>query len=1396
MLFCHECSKSMGSACIWFLSLILCWGLPLPHTKLSYAAVYYVTPHRSNSNCPPGEPCLTLNEYAQENYFDRDDNISLLFLNGEHNLTVERLEIGRKTTLKMAPRYFRTEMVQLSCSASIIVRNVLNLDVSNLKFTTHCRKHSSYRSALFSLSNIGLLSLSQLSIDSFMLLLEEGIGTSIFTQLTASSSSIFLGMNQGNHTLVIQNSELHFSTITISDNNASQIINSDTSSKELNIRSSFLSNSLVAVRLRSETFYKLLVENTSIISNGSEDRDTGINIEVGGTATTHVFVINCNITGNNQGINILADEDSQLQLRVDDSYIGRNGHRIDQAGGVSVTHSDESNALTITNITSTTLSGNTYSQIGIFSYSGTARVFVFNSTIQDTVVAKENGRLYFAFGAGAYFVFGGGQNCSRLYLNFTQNVFENNYIGINLVGEDCKHEVYFVRNIVALNGDSISESGGGLQLSTDCNDCIVSIANCVFSYNKPSALSFESPSGLITITETVITQNENGLLVNSIHPGNVNIVVKDSFFQENNGVSLGVQSLFPLEPKAMNITVKNVTFLGNINNLASSGIIQVDGRVTLSIEDSCEFRDNLGSVLQAFTTSVTLSGRVTFKNNAATRGGAISLSYSTLVLASVNNTNTSIYFVNNTATVAGGAIYIQGSINIDSFFTKSSCFYELQGISKHELLSSVVNMALTFINNEATNGGADIYGATPNSVCIMKFNDRSEAMSYKIKDKIFKFSSSLSSVSSDPMRVCLCDSLSQLMCANLSYIYHNTTRYPGEVFSLSLAVVGFGFGTVTGPVFARLLPQANNSISSLGRGQYVRQTDYKTCTHMKFTVNSLKSRETIFLTARNDRVIEKRDVSVILKNDNSIYSAVSQFNLHQIVLYSLLKTPVFVDVSLLDCPPGFELFESGRCGCSKVLQQIGINECSIFHKTPYITRSENQWVKAISNRSGIYGVLYTKYCPLNYCNHTRIMLDLNDPDKQCVLDHTGILCGACPSNLSLAIGSSRCLECSNNNHTLLLIAFAAAGILLVLFIKIFDLTVTKGLVNGLIFYANIVWASQHVFFPPQIETSSLLQILKTFIAWLNLDVGIETCFIQHLDGYWKTWLQFAFPAYIWLIAGLIILISHYSIKVTKILGDNSVSVLATLFLLSYTKLLRTILTALEFTVLKNRIGYELVWSFDGNFEYFGLKHSILLIIAVCVLLALWLPYLLVLLLIQCLRKYSDRTLLKWVSQLKPLFDSYLGPLKPKYHYWVGINLLARLFLLLISTVTLTIVPFITALVIALTTTLLCCAVLSVYNQSLLGVLEGCFLFNLAMFSSGVLYIEAQRGSKDSLACTSLGITFVLFLVIVGFHGWKKLQSLSQKIQQSTAGNNNANITIPHANQHGSELRESLLESLT
>jgi len=149
-----------------------------------------------------------------------------------------------------------------------------------------------------------------------------------------------------------------------------------------------------------------------------------------------------------------------------------------------------------------------------------------------------------------------------------------------------------------------------------------------------------------------------------------------------------------------------------------------------------------------------------------------------------------------------------------------------------------------------------------------------------------------------------------------------------------------------------------------------------------------------------------------------------------------------------------------------------------------------------------------------------------------------------------------------------------------------------------------------------------------------------------MDAYVKTWLQFVFPLYVWSLVGLIIIASKYSSRVTRVFGSNPVAVLATLFLLSYAKLLRTIIAALYFTFLDYPNDVQVaVWLCDGNIQYIQGKHAALFLVALLTFLVLFLPYTCLLTVGQWLQAKSNRRFFYWINnpRIKHFLDAYQAP---------------------------------------------------------------------------------------------------------------------------------------------------------
>ena len=253
---------------------------------------------------------------------------------------------------------------------------------------------------------------------------------------------------------------------------------------------------------------------------------------------------------------------------------------------------------------------------------------------------------------------------------------------------------------------------------------------------------------------------------------------------------------------------------------------------------------------------------------------------------------------------------------------------------------------------------------------------------------------------------------------------------------------------------------------------------------------------------------------------------------------------------LRPCPIGFSLHPQGYCQCDPILSSHipSLTTCDIDHQT--IPRPANTWISAHTiNNSHSYHV--SLHCLFDYCLPHSSQLNLSTPDSQCQFNRSGVLCGQCQHGLSTVFGSSQCKHCFNI-YLLIIIPLGISGLLLVILMFLLDLTTTNGKINSFLFYTNIIGINQALFY------STRRSLTYTFISLANLDLGIETCFYNGMDDYTKTWLQLVFPIYLIFIATLLIITSRYSTTIQRLTARRALPVLATLFLLSYTKVLLTV----------------------------------------------------------------------------------------------------------------------------------------------------------------------------------------------------------------------------------------------
>ena len=578
-----------------------------------------------------------------------------------------------------------------------------------------------------------------------------------------------------------------------------------------------------------------------------------------------------------------------------------------------------------------------------------------------------------------------------------------------------------------------------------------------------------------------------------------------------------------------------------LNSGRGDSVISVVAQRKLIIEDVTIASNNM-TAISVWSGQVYFNGSNAIANNRNKHGAGIYLQGSSYI-AVLNDSI--LTFLNNTAETVGGAIEVADK---RPFFDDycSILFFNTSRV--------------VFSGNRAVEGGSDIYGARLVDCIDIEHNrvlrqgqPNGTAWYFNIPFFNMHFSNieRHSSLSSDPIMVCFCNESGLPDCSKR--LHHHHRLFPGEVAVAEITTIGNYGGTSSGTV---ALDVQNAELVR----PYGLQGTTARCLKIHLLLDSTSS-TTAYVNITVNGGLKEWGVTLI--------------------------------VDIMECPKGFQKDkQTGKCNCAALFEDFNIS-CIANQNASSFHRSGTNWF-AFINSSRTCLTVYTN-CPFDYCNSSLVTFNILNPDNQCTGSRTGILCGQCQPGLSLLLGSNRCAQCSNV-YLLLVLVFALAGIALVGVLMALNLTVSSGTVNSLLLYANMIKLNENVFFPV-----SRPPVVSQFISWLNLDFGIEVCLYDGLDGYWKTWLQFAFPAYLFILMGGIIIGSEYSVRICRLCGSHAVPALATLFLMSYTKILQAVTNALSMSQLDCNGTMLKVWSVDGNNDYFSGKHLILVIFSSCVL---------------------------------------------------------------------------------------------------------------------------------------------------------------------------------------------------
>ena len=911
--------------------------------------------------------------------------------------------------------------------------------------------------------------------------------------------------------------------------------------------------------------------------------------------------------------------------------------------------------------------------------------------------------------------------------------------------------IYSNNTILRFSG--ISNFVNNLAIDSAAGCAIAATSNSVLTFSginnfiNNSAPGGHGAGGAISISDnTTLTFNGTNNFINNSAAGDYGvggaIYISNNTILTFNGNNNFINNSAPGSGEGGAIFTTNNTLLifnGTnkfVNNLSGNGgAIYSIYNVVIRFNGTNSFINNSatssgGAICFIFNSTLVFNGTIYFTHNKV--GGAVG--YGGGVSMSLNSSfsilpNARVYWENNHAALFGGAIYCTDYNPISycvsypatsAYLPKEECFFQLAG----QNLSNGTDAQLIFKNNSADVAGNVLFGGVIDKCRLTGLYP------YKSSGEVFDMlvysdDNTTSSISSTPFHICPCENNLPNCSESIYNVPH--TVYPGEMFQVSVVAVGQRNGTVPTGVRSAPFNNVKKDKGNLLPSQYIQQVN-NMCTKLNYTVFSLS-----------------QSMAMELRPDSTLYVRSIQCFAYQ---YKLI---IRVNVTQT-CPPGFNLFMSEKlCVCEQRLTQY-TQKCNITNRFGYITRDSGRqfWV-GYDNQSD--GLILHSHCPFDYCVNETVVFPLNNTDIQCAYNRSGLLCGACKSSYSLVLGSSICKQCTND-HLALLIPFAVMGVALVFLLLVCKLTVATGTLSGLLLYANIVGVNRTIFLP--VESTDAFTL---FIAWLNLDFGIETCFYDGMDTYSKTWLQFVFPVYILTTVGLMVLVSHFSSRFARLLGNNPISVLATLILLSYTKILRTLIAVLYVIYLEYPTYNSMVWLYDANIGYLSGKHIPLFLVAVFVFLFLFLPYTLLLLFGQWLQAISHLRLFSWVNstRLKAFMDSYHAPYKAKHRYWPGLLLVLRFILFLVFAFEFnpqqdrTSINLLAILVGIGILVVWAWASGGVYRNWCLDALEGSFALNLIILSAATMYIyHVSPSERDQLAIgyTSVSIAFATFIAIL------------------------------------------------
>ena len=827
------------------------------------------------------------------------------------------------------------------------------------------------------------------------------------------------------------------------------------------------------------------------------------------------------------------------------------------------------------------------------------------------------------------------EKLSFAYLDLSILVKNTHFISNGIIGVRIFDTA--VRSKLTFENVNISDNSKGVIVQTGYGtEVLLKVVSSLFSYNRNGALNLQlikDEINDIQLYNTTFTKN-NG--ASDTHGTALLASYKNKLYQENNcNISFcnffcnsGGQSIVYISAAAVRLSFPNTS-------------------ASVFIASSNFSRNIIGSALYITGCFLKFHSTTLFQDNSAKSGAGIYIAQTSQITVDDGST---VQFINNTASLHGGAMYI----DLTNCYDGGVVF---TNFTKYDVIS--------FINNSAGLSGNSLYFNIPDSCDVIRDHSRIHSafyipykFNYTQSRNIIGFAVGASPYEINMCSSAKCNSMNGMNSSSKCVINNNNML--GQLVYFNAMICDY--------------------YSTSGEATYFEVNCINCGT--TFSLRLVDHRMLIQNGIRNEISFSSLNADRDLENDTNITVRLSSFTPNHRQLTATLT------VTLSSCHNGF-LF-------TKKSQQ-----CECYNKNDYLQCEGDVARIKLGYWFGVFSGKYVlSLCNNNYCNFFTHRKEAKNgfyslPEKrddQCNPHRTGVGCGMCSEGYTLAYNSPNCINEDRCSPVMIVLVVVLTTLYWIAIVAILfgvayyfkmQAKVSLGYLYGVMYFYSTVdillgsnlYITDRVFYT--------VATLSSF-AKPNPQLLGKLCFIKNLDAIDQQFIHYCHVVFILIILIGIVIAAKYCKRIAFYVDHCIVQAVCLFLLLSYSSLMIISLRLLRPLKFRDIDGLHTYLS--PHLKYFANRHAVYASVAAFCgfLITLSFSFLLINPCIKAFSKYTPRCrrrprmrrCWRWIKlhikegscfvRTKQIIDQLQDCYKDQYRCFAAYYLICRLVIILIT----------------------------------------------------------------------------------------------------------------------------------